>query len=107
LAAAWLLLVFVAYYANVTCFTHSHTINGTTIVHSHFHHAGHAGTDHHSPSEVTLIAALSLFQTTAAAAPCAMDVRLALLATMAPHVCLPPIYCRYAALPSLRAPPAQ
>jgi hypothetical protein len=102
-----LLLVFVAYYANVTFFTHSHVVNGTTIVHSHFHNTSHTETGNHSTSELTLIAALSLFQTTAAAVGYVAIVLMVLLAAIVPHVRPQKIYCRYSALLPLRAPPAR
>lgn len=57
-----LLLIFTTYYVNITFFQHSHIINGVTIVHSHIHSQDHAKTGTHSDSEVTLISALSSFQ---------------------------------------------
>ncbi len=62
-----LLLIFAIYYVNITLFTHSHTINGVTIVHSHIHNKAHAQTGTHTASELTLISALSTFQSTQAA----------------------------------------
>lgn len=60
---AWgLFLVFALYYANICFFSHSHIINGATIVHSHFHTEAHAQTGTHSDSELTLISILSTFQ---------------------------------------------
>ncbi len=56
-----LFLVFVVYYINISFFTHSHVINGVTIVHSHFHSKNHTMSGSHSESELTLISALSLF----------------------------------------------
>jgi hypothetical protein len=57
-----LLALFALYYANICFFYHSHIINGTTIVHSHFHDEAHAQSGTHSESEITLISALSSFQ---------------------------------------------
>ncbi|MDR0573943.1 MAG: hypothetical protein LBG96_07955 [Tannerella sp.] len=57
-----LLLIFAAYYVNVMFFAHSHIIKGVTIVHSHFHNEAHTQTGTHSTSEITLISALSVFQ---------------------------------------------
>jgi len=48
---------------NICFFYHSHIINGTTIVHSHFHDKDHEQSGTHSESELTLISALSAFQT--------------------------------------------
>jgi hypothetical protein len=60
---AWILfLVFALYYANICFFSHSHVINGATIIHSHFHSEAHTQTGTHSNSELTLISALSTFQ---------------------------------------------
>jgi len=57
-----LFLVFALYYANICFFSHSHIINGATIVHSHFHNKAHAQTGTHTDSEITLISVLSTFQ---------------------------------------------
>jgi len=57
-----LILVFALYYANICFFYHSHIINGTTIVHSHFHNKTHTQSGSHGESEITLISALSVFQ---------------------------------------------
>ncbi|MDR0430015.1 MAG: hypothetical protein LBH58_06005 [Tannerellaceae bacterium] len=56
-----LFLVFALYYANICFFSHSHTINGATIIHSHIHGKAHAQTGAHSNSELTLISVLSAF----------------------------------------------
>lgn len=40
-----LLAIFVAYFCNITLFTHSHVIDGVTIVHSHFRGSGHTDSD--------------------------------------------------------------
>jgi len=57
-----LFLIFAFYYANICFFSHSHIINGATIVHSHIHNKAHAQTSTHSDSELTLISLLSTFQ---------------------------------------------
>ncbi|MDR0348359.1 MAG: hypothetical protein LBH90_02555 [Tannerella sp.] len=62
-----LLVIFTCYYVNICFFYHSHIINGTTIVHSHFHNKAHTQTGTHGGSEITLIAALSVFQSLQAA----------------------------------------
>ncbi|MFR9564916.1 MAG: hypothetical protein SNG14_05235 [Rikenellaceae bacterium] len=41
LIAGLLLLLFSAYYINITLFTHYHVVDGVTIVHSHFYSEGH------------------------------------------------------------------
>ena len=60
--ARTLIVIFTFYYANVCFFYHNHIINGTTIVHSHFHDKDHTQSGTHSTSELTLISALSVFQ---------------------------------------------
>ena len=63
----WILFaVFTFYYVNVCFFTHTHIVNGTTIVHSHIHNKAHTQTGTHNDSELTLIASLSAFHTLAA-----------------------------------------
>ncbi len=57
-----LIVIFALYYANICFFYHSHIINGSTIVHSHLHNKAHTQTGTHSGSELTLISALSAFQ---------------------------------------------
>lgn len=61
-----LMVIFALYYANICFFYHGHIINGVTIVHSHFYGKGHVQTGTHSVSELTLISALSVFQSCAA-----------------------------------------
>ncbi len=62
--ASALLLVFVAYYANVSLFPHRHVVDGVTIVHSHIHTDHHSANDNdqsHTSTELTLISHLSNF----------------------------------------------
>jgi hypothetical protein len=61
--ALTLVVIFALYYANICFFYHSHIINGSTIIHSHIH----SETGTHSESELTLISALSVFQSLQAA----------------------------------------
>lgn len=58
---AVMLCHFVFYYVDVNFFCHPHVINGSTIVHSHFHgrHHGDTPDGHHSTSEIILIAQLT------------------------------------------------
>jgi len=60
--AGILVAIFALYYVNICFFYHSHIINGTTIVHSHFHDKAHVQKGSHSESEITLISSLSAFQ---------------------------------------------
>ena len=57
----FLLIVFVGYYGNVTLFSHTHIINGVTIVHSHIHKNSHHDTQSggHTEHNITLIAQIS------------------------------------------------
>lgn len=60
--AGALLLLFCAYYANVTLFSHYHIVDGVTIVHSHFYSDDHTSSpdnNSHTKSEITLIKAIS------------------------------------------------
>ena len=60
----WILFViFTFYYVDICFFSHSHIINGTTIVHSHLHNKAHTQTGTHTDSELKLISSLSAFQT--------------------------------------------
>ncbi len=63
LIASLLFVVFTFYYVDICFFSHSHIINGTTVVHSHLHNKAHSETGTHSDSELSLISSLSDFQT--------------------------------------------
>jgi hypothetical protein len=62
LSAGILILVFAFYYANISFFYHSHTINGLTVSHSHFYGTNHINSGTHTASELSLISVLSTFQ---------------------------------------------
>ena len=62
-----LLSLFIIYYASITLFTHSHVIDGVTIVHSHYFKTDNSAkssfpTHKHTTNQLTLISQLSLFQ---------------------------------------------
>lgn len=57
IGAVCLLLLFVAYQASITAFTHVHYVNGVIITHSHPFHGKHT----HSKSELVVIGRLSTF----------------------------------------------
>lgn len=59
IGAVCLLVLFVAYQASITAFTHVHYLNGVIIVHSHPFHGKHI----HSKAEFVVIGRLSTFQT--------------------------------------------
>ena len=58
-----LLIIFCLYTSSITFFTHSHIVNGVTIVHSHFYLADDEGnpTHEHSGAEIQLIQHLSTY----------------------------------------------
>jgi len=63
-----LLILFLGYYSSITFFTHSHIINGVTIVHSHPFNSDKGGDSSgspHSGKELQIIQLLSDFFTTA------------------------------------------
>jgi|WetSurMetagenome_2_1015567.scaffolds.fasta_scaffold201640_2 hypothetical protein len=104
-----LLILFLGYYSSITFFTHSHIINGVTIVHSHPFNSdrgGHPSNSPHSEKQLFVIQLLSEFFTTAVAISIAALVLRSLLNEIpvkstedgyAEAGC----YCTY----SLRAPP--
>ncbi|WP_298647824.1 hypothetical protein [uncultured Proteiniphilum sp.] len=107
LIAYILFVVFTFYYVDICFFSHSHIINGTTVVHSHFHNKAHAQTGTHTDSELTLISSLSAFQTLPADV-CAVSLGILLLLL---QVFILPFFeeriiSNPAACISLRAPPA-
>jgi hypothetical protein len=55
--------LFMSFYANISLFTHTHVINGATIIHSHFHKETHHDTQSggHTEHSITLIAQTSHF----------------------------------------------
>jgi len=62
-----LLFLFMGYYSSITFFTHSHIINGVTIVHSHPFNSdkgGDSSTAPHKGKELVIIQLLSEFFTT-------------------------------------------
>jgi hypothetical protein len=62
-----LLLLFISYYVNISCFPHVHVINGVTIAHSHFYKgkaSGGQANHSHNATYVQLIALSSQFVAT-------------------------------------------
>lgn len=102
-----MLLLFVGYYADVNFFSHSHIINGVTIVHSHLHNHHHHDTTGggHTLTEITLIAQLAnqFIATRETPQTClaAADILLQTLGTEQAAKAIPP----HISCPSLRAPP--
>jgi len=64
-AVKWFLFIlFIGYYGSILLFTHTHIINGVTIVHSHpYKPFSESGTSNHSHSsnEIVVLQALSHF----------------------------------------------
>ncbi len=100
-----LLLIFTTYYVNITFFAHSHILNGVTIVHSHFHDKAHAQKGTHSESELTLISALSDFQSLTAISFFVLPAGLFLLTEVVRIFSERVIASNPVACISLRAPP--
>lgn len=105
LIASLLFVVFTFYYVDICFFSHSHIINGTTVVHSHLHNKAHAETGTHSDSELKLISSLSAFQTLAAdLGAVTLGVLLVLQVFILPFL-EEKIYSKSTTCISLRAPP--
>ncbi|GHT80095.1 hypothetical protein FACS189467_1290 [Bacteroidia bacterium] len=52
-----LAFVFAGYFSSVTCFSHTHVVNGRAVVHSHFHFGG---TEHtHTENAIATIFQIS------------------------------------------------
>jgi hypothetical protein len=98
--------IFAFYYVNICFFYHSHIINGVTIVHSHIHAQNHVRAGTHSAGELTLISALSAFQSLQAALCSAGLGIFLLLQVLAPPLCRERIILRPSVRLSLRAPPS-
>ncbi len=106
IAGSILLLIFMAYYVNITFFTHSHIINGVTIVHSHFHDKTHTQTGGHNGSELTLISKLSTFQSLSALSFLVAPIALFFLIAIIRIFCKETTASDSIAYISLRAPPS-
>ena len=63
IVSVFFLALFVSYHAGSTLFSHTHTISGATIIHSHFHKDSHHNTKsgNHTAQSITLIAQVSHF----------------------------------------------
>lgn len=104
-----LLSVFLAYYASITLFSHSHIINGVTIVHSHPYSKSTDSkpfSHQHSEKGVALIQFLSHFSSLSVASLLSLGILLTLLYQIlvparAEDPLIPPVHC----IRSLRAPP--
>lgn len=102
----WILFViFIFYYVDICFFSHSHTINGATVVHSHIHNKAHTEKGMHSDGKLKLISSLSAFQTLAADLSAVIPGVLILLLVFILPFFKEKIYSKPAACISLRAPP--
>ncbi len=65
-------IIFINYFISISMFTHTHVVNGVTIVHSHPYAADDNGTPTHSHTgaEIQLIHTLSTFYSTATVVLC-------------------------------------
>ncbi|MGN0310381.1 MAG: hypothetical protein ACI4C3_07350 [Bacteroides sp.] len=103
LKALWLLVLFVGYQWAVLGFTHTHIINGVTIVHSHPFTSAH---DHQAGSYIQL-AQLSHFLTTEVSEVTIARPQLPLLAALEVLPAVPMHSGIHLNLPLLRAPPQE
>ncbi len=99
-----LLVLFLAYFASISFFTHSHVVDGLTVVHSH---PFSSDSSDHSEEDLVLIAALSDYLSPELAlAPQLPDVIVSAYRVW--QVSLPePVSAFPVQVPSLRAPPAR
>ncbi len=76
--AGGLLFLFVAYFINISLFSHYHIVDGVTIVHSHFYSGDHANNQNdstaHTQNELTLINAISNFIVESPSEPFSLEV---------------------------------
>ena len=101
LKALWLLVLFVVYQWAVLGFTHTHIINGVTLVHSH----PFTGTHDHQAGNYIQLALLSHFLTTEVCEVTMQRTQLPLLATLEVLSAVPMHSGIHLTLPLLRAPP--
>lgn len=83
------LLLFAAYYAGATLFSHTHFIDGEQIVHSHFSFGGNGSSHTHSKAELQLIALLTTFSIVAVAAVSLMHIERPLIGSVSIFNVLP------------------
>ena len=101
LKALWLLVLFVGYQWAVLGFTHTHIINGVTIVHSH----PFTSTHDHQAGNYLQLAQLSHFLTTEVNEVKVQRPQLPLLTTLEVLPAVPMHSGIHLTLPLLRAPP--
>lgn len=97
-----MLVLFVAYQASITAFTHVHYVNGVIITHSHPFHGKHT----HSKSELLVIGRLSTFQAPEVDVYQELHPMRALLAVLEAERLTPLVKGELKQNISLRAPPA-
>ncbi len=102
IGAVCLLVLFVAYQASITAFTHVHYVNGVIITHSHPFHGKHT----HSKSELLVIGRLSTFQAPEVDVYQELHPMRALLAVLEAERLTPLVKGELKQNISLRAPPA-
>lgn len=102
------LIVFCLYSCSVSFFTHTHIINGVTIVHSHFYTTDDDGkpTHEHTGAEIQLINSLSIYFVAGLIVAfiliLAFDLKPRLLVSKSPFFVLQSIHREYS---RLRPPP--
>lgn len=102
IGAVCLLVLFVAYQASITAFTHVHYVNGVIIVHSHPFHGKHI----HSKTELVVIGRLSTFHSPEVEEYENLHPMRTLLAVLGTERITPLVKGGVKQVISLRAPPA-
>jgi len=64
IVSLFFIALFISFYVSTTLFTHTHTISGATIIHSHLHTNSHHDTNNggHTEQSITLISQISHFE---------------------------------------------
>jgi hypothetical protein len=96
-----ILSIFLTYYASISFFSHTHIVDGVTIVHSHPFQ-----TQQHSGKDVVLLQLLSHFLSPGVAVPLSVGIFLSLLYKITPDPDVQdPLIPSVQRIDSLRAPP--
>ena len=97
-----LFILFSCYYCGISMFSHTHIVNGASVVHSHLG----GGSEHfHSDSEYALIDILSNFQSECAASFDSTGTPFYLLTEVTTGYCAPSHLDGAQSVPALRGPP--
>ena len=101
-----MLLTFIVYVGNVSLFSHRHTIDGRTVVHSHLYSGSNEQPDHtHSSQQFKTIEALAMYVALTATTPLCVAAPIQKATTLSAQ-CLYRVVEKSLRHFSLRAPPA-